>query len=336
MSLEQKILRRKGWLTKKKGLGSSKRVYAIILNHEFLWFDKKPETQKVTPKGAIDLSITAIYERVSVSPACFAIYQSSGEKELKFIAKDKADMEEWVSACKSAARSRRRSTSPPEMKAITTTTSPIVEAVLAKGPLPTGWEVGVSPKGKPYFIDHNTQTTTWNDPRKNLSKLDSPLVVTVDESIVNTVKLQQRTPSFGPNSIPVMPQTKSLQKNASYTFEAIQLSGNSANSNSPIEKRWEIDQTRPRAMSECTNSGSKFPYGVETTMECTQSLTRQTSYVNARTMEAFFKEQMKLMEDRLREEFAKQLQAQNAQWEQEKAHIHQTLSQLISLLHSKS
>ncbi|KAJ3124561.1 hypothetical protein HK098_001061 [Nowakowskiella sp. JEL0407] len=31
-------------------------------------------------------------------------------------------------------------------------------------PLPDGWEVSYI-DGKPYFIDHNTKSTTWNDPR---------------------------------------------------------------------------------------------------------------------------------------------------------------------------
>ena len=31
--------------------------------------------------------------------------------------------------------------------------------------LPAGWEVKKTPKGRLYFIDHNTSTTTWKDPR---------------------------------------------------------------------------------------------------------------------------------------------------------------------------
>ncbi|KAL2088843.1 hypothetical protein ACEWY4_015742 [Coilia grayii] len=33
------------------------------------------------------------------------------------------------------------------------------------GFLPTGWEVRSAPNGRPFFIDHNTKTTTWEDPR---------------------------------------------------------------------------------------------------------------------------------------------------------------------------
>nr|XP_060611803.1 E3 ubiquitin-protein ligase NEDD4 [Anolis sagrei ordinatus] len=34
-----------------------------------------------------------------------------------------------------------------------------------QGFLPKGWEVRHAPSGRPFFIDHNTKTTTWDDPR---------------------------------------------------------------------------------------------------------------------------------------------------------------------------
>ncbi|GAA6023843.1 hypothetical protein JCM8202_003652 [Rhodotorula sphaerocarpa] len=33
------------------------------------------------------------------------------------------------------------------------------------GTLPSGWERRQSPSGRTYFVDHNTKTTTWDDPR---------------------------------------------------------------------------------------------------------------------------------------------------------------------------
>ncbi|KAI2653321.1 E3 ubiquitin-protein ligase NEDD4 [Labeo rohita] len=33
------------------------------------------------------------------------------------------------------------------------------------GMMPAGWEVRSAPNGRPFFIDHNTKTTTWDDPR---------------------------------------------------------------------------------------------------------------------------------------------------------------------------
>ncbi|RKF60978.1 E3 ubiquitin-protein ligase RSP5 [Erysiphe neolycopersici] len=34
------------------------------------------------------------------------------------------------------------------------------------GELPPRWEQRVTPEGRPYFVDHNTRTTTWVDPRR--------------------------------------------------------------------------------------------------------------------------------------------------------------------------
>ncbi|KAJ5610807.1 hypothetical protein N7510_007526 [Penicillium lagena] len=34
------------------------------------------------------------------------------------------------------------------------------------GELPPGWEQRNTPEGRPYFVDHNTRTTTWVDPRR--------------------------------------------------------------------------------------------------------------------------------------------------------------------------
>lgn len=34
------------------------------------------------------------------------------------------------------------------------------------GELPPGWEQRHTPEGRPYFVDHNTRTTTWVDPRR--------------------------------------------------------------------------------------------------------------------------------------------------------------------------
>eukprot|EP00116_Pleurobrachia_bachei_P009301 sb/3469563/ len=41
------------------------------------------------------------------------------------------------------------------------------------GPLPGGWELRMAPNGRPYFVDHNTKTTQFKDPRlENVT--DSP------------------------------------------------------------------------------------------------------------------------------------------------------------------
>ncbi|XP_037127118.1 BAG family molecular chaperone regulator 3 [Syngnathus acus] len=39
-------------------------------------------------------------------------------------------------------------------------------------PLPLGWEVKIDPQtGWPFFVDHNSRTTTWNDPRHDTNKV---------------------------------------------------------------------------------------------------------------------------------------------------------------------
>eukprot|EP00211_Chloroparvula_japonica_P012890 CAMPEP_0119135514 /NCGR_PEP_ID=MMETSP1310-20130426/19450_1 /TAXON_ID=464262 /ORGANISM="Genus nov. species nov., Strain RCC2339" /LENGTH=132 /DNA_ID=CAMNT_0007126405 /DNA_START=124 /DNA_END=518 /DNA_ORIENTATION=+ len=37
-------------------------------------------------------------------------------------------------------------------------------------PLPDGWEEAEDDKGRKYYIDHNTQDTTWEDPRERFLK----------------------------------------------------------------------------------------------------------------------------------------------------------------------
>ena len=37
---------------------------------------------------------------------------------------------------------------------------------VGSGELPAGWEQRHTPEGRPYFVDHNTRTTTWVDPRR--------------------------------------------------------------------------------------------------------------------------------------------------------------------------
>lgn len=48
------------------------------------------------------------------------------------------------------------------------TTGPVANAVLPRpnNGLPAGWEERFTPQGRPYFVDHNTRTTTWVDPRR--------------------------------------------------------------------------------------------------------------------------------------------------------------------------
>ncbi|KAJ3411384.1 hypothetical protein HDV05_002309 [Chytridiales sp. JEL 0842] len=71
-----------------------------------------------------------------------------------------ADAATTVSAAASATVGAANNAS----RTTTTTTTPASSANL--GPLPSGWEQRYTPEGRPYYVDHNTRTTTWLDPRR--------------------------------------------------------------------------------------------------------------------------------------------------------------------------
>lgn len=47
----------------------------------------------------------------------------------------------------------------------TTSSGTIQQPVSQLGPLPSGWEMRLTNTARVYFVDHNTKTTTWDDPR---------------------------------------------------------------------------------------------------------------------------------------------------------------------------
>ncbi|KAJ8259766.1 hypothetical protein GJAV_G00173160 [Gymnothorax javanicus] len=56
------------------------------------------------------------------------------------------------------------------------------------GPLPDNWEMAYTENGEVYFIDHNTKTTSWIDPR-SLDKPQKPLEECEDDEGVHTEEL---------------------------------------------------------------------------------------------------------------------------------------------------
>ncbi|XP_028298975.1 E3 ubiquitin-protein ligase NEDD4-like isoform X2 [Gouania willdenowi] len=56
------------------------------------------------------------------------------------------------------------------------------------GFLPAGWEVRSAPNGRPFFINHNTKTTTWEDPR-----------------IKSPVHMKKTRPALDPNDLGPLP-----------------------------------------------------------------------------------------------------------------------------------
>ncbi|XP_067842498.1 transcriptional coactivator YAP1 isoform X2 [Heptranchias perlo] len=87
-------------------------------------------------------------------------------------------------------------------------------------PLPPGWEMAKTPSGQRYYLNHIEQTTTWQDPRKPMSVLNSTTPaspVSMQQNLMNTTssamdqqRLTQSAPvkppsSMGPHS-PHSPQ----------------------------------------------------------------------------------------------------------------------------------
>uniref|UniRef100_A0A3Q3A758 Membrane associated guanylate kinase, WW and PDZ domain containing 1b n=1 Tax=Kryptolebias marmoratus TaxID=37003 RepID=A0A3Q3A758_KRYMA len=61
------------------------------------------------------------------------------------------------------------------------------------GPLPDNWEMAYTENGEVYFIDHNTKTTSWLDPR-SLDKPQKPLEESEDDGIHINRKTQYENP----------------------------------------------------------------------------------------------------------------------------------------------
>ncbi|XP_062898745.1 E3 ubiquitin-protein ligase NEDD4-like isoform X5 [Mobula hypostoma] len=55
--------------------------------------------------------------------------------------------------------------STPQSPQLSPYNSPKAQHKVAQSFLPPGWEMRIAPNGRPFFIDHNSRTTTWEDPR---------------------------------------------------------------------------------------------------------------------------------------------------------------------------
>jgi len=47
---------------------------------------------------------------------------------------------------------------------------PVVCSIVQEDPLPQGWEMRFTAEGVRYFVDHNTRSTTFQDPRGGPAK----------------------------------------------------------------------------------------------------------------------------------------------------------------------
>ncbi|KAJ1554603.1 hypothetical protein HK405_004587 [Cladochytrium tenue] len=65
--------------------------------------------------------------------------------------------------------------------------------------LPAGWEMRYTVDGRPYFVDHNTRTTTWLDPRRTRPPAPAATGQTTAQAQVHLAQLvQQSNQTLGP------------------------------------------------------------------------------------------------------------------------------------------
>ena len=69
---------------------------------------------------------------------------------------------------------------------------PTGATTVGTGELPAGWEQRHTPEGRPYFVDHNTRTTTWVDPRRQ------QYIRMYGQNTNNTTIQQQPVSQLGP------------------------------------------------------------------------------------------------------------------------------------------
>ncbi|KAG9017190.1 hypothetical protein FRB90_001409 [Tulasnella sp. 427] len=70
--------------------------------------------------------------------------------------------------------------------------------------LPAGWEMKWTAEGHPYYVDHNTKSTTWNDPRVTLS----PIVDTMTNRLAGARKLAGEDGRDNDDETPTTPPSK--------------------------------------------------------------------------------------------------------------------------------
>lgn len=100
-------------------------------------------------------------------------------------------------------------------------------------PLPPGWEMAKTPSGQRYFLNHNDQTTTWQDPRKALLQMNqatpaSPVPVQQQNimnpaSAINQQRISQIAPVKQGSQLPSSPQSGVLSGNNQIRLQQIQM-----------------------------------------------------------------------------------------------------------------
>ncbi|XP_026472195.1 E3 ubiquitin-protein ligase Nedd-4 isoform X2 [Ctenocephalides felis] len=105
-------------------------------------------------------------------------------------------------------RTGRASTMPNQLSSTITNEKPEDEL----GPLPEGWEERLHSDGRIFFIDHNTHTTQWEDPRMSNPQIAGPAVPYSRDykRKYEYLKLQLRKPNNVPNKFEIKVRRSSI------------------------------------------------------------------------------------------------------------------------------
>lgn len=114
--------------------------------------------------------------------------------------------------------------------------SPSLQSPQDRQPLPAGWEIKYAPNGKPYFVDHNTRRTTWEDPRgtKALSpRTEQPPRLSATLATTPQSPRPTTTTSNGPTATSTPPQPAPSATRPQSAAATLGASPSSANRPSP-------------------------------------------------------------------------------------------------------
>ncbi|KAF9905450.1 hypothetical protein BX616_001008, partial [Lobosporangium transversale] len=133
------------------------RTYYVDHNNRLTTWTRPPLTTS-TPEQAQEAANRTELERQRHNNRTLPEEQSGSNSPLPNVSN--------LSLPESSANTASVSTSPATTSGSTLAPVSLNSTTPGSGPLPAGWEQRLTPEGRPYFVDHNTRSTTWVDPRR--------------------------------------------------------------------------------------------------------------------------------------------------------------------------
>ncbi|CAO3565045.1 unnamed protein product [Mortierella alpina] len=129
-------------------------------NRQTTW--TRPSLTATTPERTQELSSQTELERQRHNNRALPGERSGGNSPLPGAGHSSTNLSESSSPAPPPATTSAQTTSG------STGVAPISlnSTTAGSGPLPAGWEQRLTPEGRPYYVDHNTRSTTWVDPRR--------------------------------------------------------------------------------------------------------------------------------------------------------------------------